>query len=471
MKTLDSSNPRSLLRPSETPGEVGAVSAPSRTLLRSPVISRSTPSATTRTLQRGAAGSLGSRTLRRTPSVHLNAHSQAMASPAAGSEVVDQGVTLNTAPSSTPRVADGSIFHTARTLQRPVRPGGHSGRVVKQAEKRASLLQRKTDIRRGDRSRLEAEAVAEVTSKEYGRQLSLFDDYFSQTNWQQAETLDDLELQTLEYMDHMYLEGAPVGAGTKLLASLASRWPQLHRSQGFNFHRVRRALQGWARIAPSAERLPIPWLGIAGIAATLLAMGEWCAALAVVLAADAYLRPGEVLSLTTLHVVRPRLALGGGHRFASLSLFPAGEGTASKVGVFNDSVVLDSTNREWLTDILLRRCNELKRGQSLFPYTYPQFLRLFQKAADTAGLSAWQVSPHILRHSGPSHDHLNGLRSLADIKRRGRWSADRSVRRYEKSSMVTGRFSELDETAIGKLQLAERQLPALFQRRFKRRLD
>ncbi len=42
--------------------------------------------------------------------------------------------------------------------------------------------------------------------------------------------------------------------------------------------------------------------------------------------------------------------------------------------------------------------------------------------------------PYVLRHSGPSDDHLTGTRTLDEIKKRGRWAADSSVRRYTKGA-------------------------------------
>ena len=44
-----------------------------------------------------------------------------------------------------------------------------------------------------------------------------------------------------------------------------------------------------------------------------------------------------------------------------------------------------------------------------------------------------------LRHSGPSAKFLAGRRTISEIKHRGRWSSDSSVRRYQKG----GRINEL----------------------------
>ena len=41
------------------------------------------------------------------------------------------------------------------------------------------------------------------------------------------------------------------------------------------------------------------------------------------------------------------------------------------------------------------------------------------------------------RHSGPSIDRARGIRSLQKIKRRGRWSAESSVQRYERHARLS----------------------------------
>eukprot|EP00959_Pyramimonas_sp_CCMP1952_P107758 2253266-Pyramimonas_sp.AAC.1 len=42
----------------------------------------------------------------------------------------------------------------------------------------------------------------------------------------------------------------------------------------------------------------------------------------------------------------------------------------------------------------------------------------------------------MMRHGGASDDALRQTRSLEEIKRRGRWAADTSVKRYEKHARV-----------------------------------
>ena len=92
-------------------------------------------------------------------------------------------------------------------------------------------------------------------------------------------------------------------------------------------------------------------------------------------------------------------------------------------------------------------------------------LRLaMSRVARLLGLESWNLSPYVLRHTGPSHDHLSHLRSLPEIKRRGHWASDTSLRRYEKSSQVTARPESLPEKTLAFLQPADSEIPELIAR-------
>jgi len=56
------------------------------------------------------------------------------------------------------------------------------------------------------------------------------------------------------------------------------------------------------------------------------------------------------------------------------------------------------------------------------------------------------VVPYQFRHSGPSWDILQGLRSLAEVQKRGRWKAFSSVCRYEKSGRSLQGYEGLSES-------------------------
>lgn len=304
-------------------------------------------------------------------------------------------------------------------------------------------------LRQGGQSRLEMEAVGLLTKEEYKRRLAEFDVFCDglSVTVDDATSEETLEMVLLEFFDHAYLNGGSVDIGTKVLAALGDKFPRWHRSAAIGrLPRARRALQGWLRLSPLVTRLPLPWMVLAGLACSMARLHHRFYGLAAILAADAYLRPGELANLKTHHVIKAAPELGEGAAITSLLLHPFEDGKASKTHVFNESVALDSLHRRWLGPLVDALAAARGKKMDLFPFTQQEFARALAAAAKELGLESWQVTPYILRHTGPSDDYLLKVRSIETIKKRGRWMADSSVRRYEKSSRVNARLLSLPRT-------------------------
>ena len=316
----------------------------------------------------------------------------------------------------------------------------------------------------GGPSLLESCAVKLTTAKDYARRKNAFITFAEIPDLLSAG-LAQLEMALLEFFDVLYLGGKDVGEGAKLLSALGYFRPELRQlSRSGLLPRARLALQGWGRLAPTATRLPLPWPVLAGIVVALLVMGHPQAALASVLAADAYLRPGELLYLSTDDLSKPEPRFSSAFHALALVLFPKERGRPSKTHQFDDSVLLDSKGREWINRLLLDLAAG-RPGLPLFDLTYKEWLSLFQAAARLLGLADWMLSLYVLRHTGPSHDYLEKFRTLDDIQRRGRWGARSSVRRYEKSAKVTARLNKVPPEIRPFLEDADRHLAAYFEKR------
>ena len=129
----------------------------------------------------------------------------------------------------------------------------------------------------------------------------------------------------------------------------------------------------------------------------------------------------------------------------------------SKVGEFDDGIVLDAGYASWLGPLLGLRAAKLSRELRLFPGSYLVMKGAFTAACYSVGIN--DCSPYRLRHGGPSHDVAQGLRSLVDIKKRGRWAADSSVKRYEKSTLLHRIELELSAQNLAEAVRFQRVLP------------
>eukprot|EP00971_Amphidinium_carterae_P269632 5348970-Amphidinium_carterae.1 len=74
---------------------------------------------------------------------------------------------------------------------------------------------------------------------------------------------------------------------------------------------------------------------------------------------------------------------------------------------------------------------------------YASFKQCFDVAVNTLELNGVLVQPHSMRHSGPSHDLLHSLRTMLEVKRRGRWASDSSLARYERHALVAQQWQRL----------------------------
>ena len=139
-----------------------------------------------------------------------------------------------------------------------------------------------------------------------------------------------------------------------------------------------------------------------------------------------YMRPSEPLKLTVGSVVPP--LAGTMYKMWALVLSPREAGQQS-----NETILLD---QGWMGDMLGPGLRWLKKHKKPHEYVYDfsaaHFKKVMGAAAVRAGVGMLQVHPCQIRHSGPSHDVAQASRSLMEIKLRGRWKADASMRRYTK---------------------------------------
>ena len=82
----------------------------------------------------------------------------------------------------------------------------------------------------------------------------------------------------------------------------------------------------------------------------------------------------------------------------------------------------------------------------LFPFEYTEMAQLAAQASTLAGLEILQPVLYQLRHAGASIDAASHLRSLEEIRARGRWAAATSMMRYEKHAQIGKTWHALPPT-------------------------
>ena len=215
-------------------------------------------------------------------------------------------------------------------------------------------------------------------------------------------------------------------------------YPSWPTSARINFPLAKAAKKGWGNLEPGASKDPCPFEVAFWIAHDLLLHGFPSFAAAVVLGFDTYVRPGKLCEITPNNIVPPARGLHAKYGHWTLLLHPQELHDPSKVGRYNDSIVVGSSGREWVSTLIGRLYN-LHSGtmdSKLFPFSLNQFEKEFKNSTCRLNLQKLKLSPHCLRHGGASHDYLFGLRSLGDIQACGCWASFESVRRYAKHGLV-----------------------------------
>jgi len=150
---------------------------------------------------------------------------------------------------------------------------------------------------------------------------------------------------------------------------------------------------------------------------------------------QAYLRPGECMSLQRRDLVPPSASV---NNFWALLIFPSKRSQRSKSGEADNSILLDSTWDQWMSQVM-EAVYEKHDASSVWSFTYPSLVKEVQKSSLRLGVP---VVPYQCRHSGASDDRATQARSLQEIQKRGQWKSAKSVVRYEKKTRLGQSYAQ-----------------------------
>ena len=130
----------------------------------------------------------------------------------------------------------------------------------------------------------------------------------------------------------------------------------------------------------------------------------------------------------------------GRYRKWGLLLAPDSLGQRTKTGQTDDTVMIgDISSTVWVSECFALYMASIT--DELFPtITLNKYERLVTLALKDLQYAPGTMTPHTLRHAGPSNDRFHGRRDLTAVQKRGRWKTKESVRRYEKSGLLVKRW-------------------------------
>ena len=315
----------------------------------------------------------------------------------------------------------------------------------------------------GGRSFLEQSAVRAPTADDYTRRVEAFVAWLRLNGFNSIDD-EDVDLAVTDYFDSQFALGAHPGEGSKLLAAIGHFYPRFSKLGGLSLVRAGRALQGWTRLAPARARAPLPWSACIAMVGAAAYRRRFPTALFLLLCFAMYPRPGELLTVTPERIVRPQPQAGNYARHWSMVLAPSEMLVAGKTGEFDETLRLDWDELAWISPIMEMLCQQAP-GISVWPFDARILRQHFTEAAADCLVSQLASSPYSLRHGGASHDALTSRRPLSEIKKKGRWQSDASVRRYEKASLALAQLAKVPTNTQLYSKQVEAQLENIMLRR------
>ena len=230
---------------------------------------------------------------------------------------------------------------------------------------------------------------------------------------------------------------------------------------GTNLMRSARALKGWQLAAPPLQRMPLPIEVLTAIMGVMLIRGFVEEPLRLFLQFMTYLRPGECSNLLVKQLVAPQQSVHQVFNYWAILLNPSEDLVPGKTGVFDGSVIIDSDM--WIGPFLARLVRDRDPNAPLWKSDHASLRTLFNNVVEFLGLQELGVTLYTLRHGGATHDILARRRTMLEIKQRGRWSSDVSLKRYVKQARLQTELRKVSPQVKEYGALILKNLPCLLR--------
>ena len=308
---------------------------------------------------------------------------------------------------------------------------------------------------------LEGKSVAAGTLKDYLTRAVAFCQWCleNQCHWADDPGLD---MVLILYLDFLFFDGSTVDAGSKLLASLKFLMPRFTRGGDGKLPRALRALGAWRKLRPNLQRLPFPRLALMAVVGYLTFSEKVWEAFYLIVQFRTYIRPGVFARLKSKQLTPP--AGTGGRNFGLwyFNLNPVEDLIPGKTGLYDQSVVWDT--EAWAA-VYFSKLVAQSPETPMWPFNHTHLLHVFMEACTVLGLLNLKPCLYGLRHGGASDDLLQERRPLLEVKDRGGWSSDASLKRYGKKARITGELHKIPVEVRSYGQLVGTHLEAVFVNR------
>jgi len=347
-------------------------------------------------------------------------------------------------------IEDNETESASTSSEWEVERKGGKKRILERKARRC--LQTRVDLQMANSSQtlLELAAVGPRARESYEKRWLEIKDFMDQ-NGCDMKNQEQTDALLVTFFNQKYLEGEGSHYGDYTMATLMDHLPSYSRYGHMKLPRAWRSLRGWRKLVPARSRLAYPlavWLAMSW---RMVVRGQLQMAVFNLLQVSTYHRPGTLLKLRKLGLVRPTAGVTGTWSIVT-SLTETSD--VSKVGTKDDSLLLDS---EWLQFInpILEALARGRKKDRVWTFDYSQYLAVFQACAEDLCL---KIVPYQARHSGPSIDRARNARDQDEVRKRGGWMTKTSVNRYEKAGRLAATWQKLDPSIQQCCRIVERYI-------------
>ena len=305
---------------------------------------------------------------------------------------------------------------------------------------------------------LESRSVKTPTLKDYQLRIDRFSVWCQQhrKDWKSASELDQV---LALYLQSLFEAGRGQDEGIRVVAAIKFFIPEVSRLGERGLPRAVRSLKGWNLAMPQRQRLPMPLEVLGAMMGCLLYRGYPQLALRMFIQFVTYMRPGEISNLTVGQLIPPQPSMTNACQFWAILLHPQELKIPGKTALFDGSILLDSDL--WMGPLLAKITVGRNPAEPLWADPHQLLVQQFSQITKELGLEELGLSLYALRHGGASHDILASRRPLLEVKKRGRWSTDSSLKRYVKEARLQHELSKVNPVVVQYGQGVLTDLPSL----------
>lgn len=333
-----------------------------------------------------------------------------------------------------------------------------TGRKKRKAEVVEQRLKKYTKVEKGalggGTGLLESESVNKASRPDYEARYKAFVKFLRGHSIHESAECGQIDAAMVDFADELFFQGKTVSE------SVAYFDFRFSKDGGGSLPRYRRALRGWKKLGPASSRVGAPEVVFFGTCMVLIGQKEKKMAVWILFTFCCYLRPSECLGLQGPDLVAPVRSATVPKGVWTLTLGPLERGKPTKVGIYDDSVSVGLEPYRQLLGPELQKLNDAAtHGENVWGFTYEEIRDSFLEAVVLLRIRHLVYCLYQLRRGGVSADLLRKRREFGEAKKRGRWSTDASVKRYERHAKIQQIISSLPKNVRGSCELSYARMP------------